>query len=96
MHLTYEGGSLGGNSPAVLGTNAPSLQQSLEGAVLPWWGDTTEPLGTAQRVHTTGLALGQQRRAAGSIMVPWGAACPQWISARGTDLEGAQAVCPGP
>lgn len=47
QHLTCGVGSLSGNSPAVLGTNAPSLQQSLQGAVLPRWGDTAEPPGTA-------------------------------------------------
>lgn len=96
QYLTCGVGPLSGTSPAVLGANAPSLQQSLEGAVLPWWGNTAEPLGTAQGVHTTGLSLGQHWRATGSIMVPGGPTCPQWIPAGGTDLEGAQAVCPGP
>lgn len=96
QYLTCGVGPLSGTSPAVLGANAPSLQQSLEGAVLPWWGNTAEPLGTAQGVHTTGLSLGQHWRAAGNIMVPGGPTCPQWIPAGGTDLEGAQAVCPGP
>lgn len=89
-------GPLGGTSPAVLGANAPSLQQSLEGAVLPGWGDTAEPLGTAQGVNATGLPGSQHRRAAGSIVVPRGPTCPQWIPAGGTDLEGAQAVRPSP
>lgn len=96
QYLTCGVGPLSGTSPAVLGANAPSLQQSLEGAVLPWWGNTAEPLGTAQGVHTTGLSLGQHWRAAGNIMVSGGPTCPQWIPAGGTDLEGAQAVCPGP
>lgn len=59
QYLTCGVGPLCGTSPAVLGANAPSLQQSLKGAVLPWWGNTAEPLGTAQCVHTTGLSLGQ-------------------------------------
>lgn len=59
QYLTCGVGPLSGTSPAVLGANAPSLQQSLEGAVFPWWGNTAEPLGTAQGVHTTGLSLGQ-------------------------------------
>lgn len=96
LYLTCGVGPLSGTSPAVLGANAPSLQQSLEGTVLSWWGNTAEPLGTGQCVHTTGLSLGQHWCAAGNIMVPRGAPCPQWILAAGTDLEGAQAVCPGP
>lgn len=96
QYLTCGGGPLSGTSPGVLGANAPSLQQSLEGAVLPWRGNTAEPLGTAQRVHATGLSLGQHWRAASSVMVPGGPTCPQWIPAGGTDLEGPQAVRPGP
>lgn len=86
QYLTCGVGPLSGTSPAVLGANAPSLQQSLEGAVLPWWGNTAEPFGTAQGVHTTGLSLGQHWRAAGNIMVPGGPTCPQLIPAGGTDL----------
>lgn len=95
-HLTWGARPLSGNRSAVFGTEAPSLKQSLERTVVPGWGDTAEPSGTAQGVHATGLSLGQHQSAAGSIMVSGGPTCPQRIPAGGTDLEGAQAVCRGP
>lgn len=94
--LTCGVGPLSGNSPAVLGANPPSLQESLQGAVLPGWGDAAEPFGTTQGVHTTRLTLGQDCSAAGSVMVPRGPTRSQWIPAGGTDLEGAQVDRPGP
>lgn len=95
-HLTWGVRPLSGNHSAVFGTEAPSLKQSLERTVVPGWGDTAEPSGTAQGVHTTGLSLGQYQSAAGSIVVSGGPTCPQRIPAGGTDLEGAQAVRRGP
>lgn len=98
MHLclTCGVGPLGGTSSDVLGANASSLQQSLQGAVLPGWGHAAEPLGTAQGVHATRLPLGQNCRAAGDVVVPRGPAHPQGVLARGTDLEGPPAASPGP
>ena len=96
QHLTWGVRPLSGNHSGVFGTHAPSLQQSLERTVVPGWGDTAEPAGTAQGVHATGLSLGQDQGAAGSVMVPGGAACPQRIPAGATDLKGAQAVRRGP
>lgn len=94
--LTCGVGPLSGNSPAVLGTNPPSLQESLQGALLPGWGNAAEPFGTTQGVHATRLTLGQNCGAAGSVMVPRGPTRSQWIPAGGTDLEGAQVDRSGP
>lgn len=89
-------GPLGGGGSGVLGANASSLQQSLQGAVLPGRGHAAEPLGTAQGVHAARLPLGQNRRAAGDVGVPRGPTRPQRILAGGTDLEGTPAASPGP